>query len=212
MSSEEDDYFEHPQRFELNVPGPFYTTGQDGRSDCLDCGAPEMEAPTLLAPDEERGGDTYFARQPTSAVEIEQACVALECCCASALRYGGRNVEIIRRLGNDPSLTDYIEASSGELHLGVVLAPRAQAPKTLGDRVLRCLVWLLSEKPAPRPRHSASQTMRFTQPVGCPHCNATLNQARRLGDGRTYVCPCCHCSWEGDDLLQGIAEPASPPR
>jgi hypothetical protein len=33
------------ERFEKNVPGPFYTTGL-----CTACGAPEAEAPDLLAP------------------------------------------------------------------------------------------------------------------------------------------------------------------
>jgi hypothetical protein len=33
----------NPQRFEKNVPGHFYTTG-----DCLACAAPEDEAPELL--------------------------------------------------------------------------------------------------------------------------------------------------------------------
>jgi hypothetical protein len=88
-------------RFRKNVPGPFYTTG-----DCLACDAPESEAPDLLAPLIGDNGDTYFVRQPTTPDEIERACRALEVCCVAALRYGGTDPNIIRRLGNEPDYCD----------------------------------------------------------------------------------------------------------
>ena len=88
-------------RFRKNVPGPFYTTG-----DCLACEAPEEEAPDLLAPLIGDNGDTYFVRQPTTPAEVERACRALEVCCVAALRYGGTDQNIIRRLGNDPEYCD----------------------------------------------------------------------------------------------------------
>jgi hypothetical protein len=90
-------------RFERNVPGAFYTTG-----DCLACEAPELEAPELLAPLEGENYDTYFIRQPKTSVEIERACRALEVCCVAALRYGGSDPEIVRRLGNDPLYCDHL--------------------------------------------------------------------------------------------------------
>jgi hypothetical protein len=88
-------------RFRKNVPGPFYTTG-----DCLACDAPEHEAPDLLAPLTGGNYDTYFVRQPATPDEIERACRALEVCCVAALRYGGTDPNIIRRLGNDPDYCD----------------------------------------------------------------------------------------------------------
>ena len=88
-------------RFRKNVPGPFYTTG-----DCLACGAPEHEAPDLLAPLGRDNYDTYFVRQPATPDEVERACRALEVCCALALRYGGTDPKIIRRLGNEPDYCD----------------------------------------------------------------------------------------------------------
>lgn len=88
-------------RFRKNVPGPFYTTG-----DCLACDAPEYEARDLLAPLTGDNFDTYFVRQPTTFVELERACRALEVCCVAALRYGGTDPNIIRRLGNDPDYCD----------------------------------------------------------------------------------------------------------
>src|SRR5687767_10819361 len=94
---------ESAPRFEKNVPGPFYGTGE-----CMACGAPEVEAPQLLAPLEGDNYDTYFVRQPATPEEVEQACRALESCCASALRYGGKDPAIIRRLGNDPEHCDHL--------------------------------------------------------------------------------------------------------
>src|SRR4051794_24511491 len=90
-------------RFEKNVSGPFYTTGY-----CLACDAPESEAPDLLAPLKGDNYDTYFVRQPATADEIERACRALEVCCVAALRYGGTNPAVIRRLGNDPLYCDHL--------------------------------------------------------------------------------------------------------
>jgi hypothetical protein len=93
---------EPANRFEKNAPGPFYTTGE-----CLACGAPEVEAPGLLAPLEGETYDTYFVRQPSTADEVEQACRAMEVCCTTALRYGGHDPAIILRLGNDPQYCDH---------------------------------------------------------------------------------------------------------
>lgn len=92
---------EPSHRFEKNATGPFYTTG-----DCLACAAPEDEAPDLLAPLEGDNYDTYFVRQPETPEEIERTCRALEVCCVAALRYGGTDPAIIRRLGNDPEYCD----------------------------------------------------------------------------------------------------------
>ena len=90
-------------RHPANVPGQWYTTGE-----CMACGAPEAEAPTLFAPLEGENFDTYFVRQPETTVEVEQACRAAKACCVNAVRYGGRDRQIIRRLGNDPSNCDHV--------------------------------------------------------------------------------------------------------
>lgn len=94
---------EIPQRFEKNVSGDFYTTG-----DCLACDAPEYEAPHLLATLNENNCYTYFVKQPETPEEIERACRAVEVCCVAALRYGGKNPQIIRRLHNTPEYCDYL--------------------------------------------------------------------------------------------------------
>lgn len=98
-----------PKRCPLNVPGPFYTTGQ-----CMACEAPEHEAPDLLAPLTDGNHTTYFVRQPQTPREIERACRAIEVCCLDDLRYGGPDRAIIARLGNNPRVCDFI-ISDGQL-------------------------------------------------------------------------------------------------
>ena len=96
-------------RFPKNAAGDFYTTGYEiegeWSGECTACGLPEMEAAELLAPLTENNHDTYFVRQPVNAEEIEKAISALQICCVEALRYGGKNKDIIKRL--DTSLCDY---------------------------------------------------------------------------------------------------------
>ena len=85
-------YFLEPrQRHELNVQGDFYTE----KDSCILCGAPEAEAIGLMA-HSERG--CYFIRQPETDDEIEQAINAIAVSCVSAVRYGGTDQKIIKRL------------------------------------------------------------------------------------------------------------------
>ncbi|WP_169976919.1 hypothetical protein [Tautonia rosea] len=94
---------QHSERCPLNVPGPFYTTGQ-----CLACEAPEFEAPDLLAPLNDENIITHFIKQPETAEEIERACRAIEVCCVNDLRYGGTDRAILERLGNDEGTCDVV--------------------------------------------------------------------------------------------------------
>jgi hypothetical protein len=94
---------ETPHRIVRNVPGPFYST-----RGCTACGAPEAEAPDLLAPLDDNNHHTYFIRQPATPDEVERACRAIEVCCLSALRHGGTDSAIIRRLGNRVEYCDHV--------------------------------------------------------------------------------------------------------
>ena len=121
----ETDYFHHPRRFPKNADGPFYTTGSQTPEtnaadaamvwcgDCMQCEAPEAEAPELLAPLNDDNLDTYFVKQPTTSSEIANACMAARVCCLSALRYGGRDQSIIKQLQNDPAMCDHIIGGDG---------------------------------------------------------------------------------------------------
>ena len=111
-------------RFWKNAPGPFYTNGT-----CLACEAPETEAPDLLAPLTGDNSDTYFVRQPETPEEVERACRALEVCCVVALRYGGTDPEIIRRLGNDPEYCDHLLPGGPVPRPDWLAAERAAAAK-----------------------------------------------------------------------------------
>ena len=76
---------------------------------------PESEAPDLMAPLTDDNYDTYFIRQPKTQEEIEQAIGATEVCCVDAVRYGGQDKKILRRLG--PSICDYLISPNGEVVL-----------------------------------------------------------------------------------------------
>ena len=95
--------FVNPRRDSFNAPGPWYTCG-----DCMACGAPEAEAPALLAP--LRGGNltTYFDRQPGTLAEVRAACAAAKACCVHDVRYGGVDPVVIQMLGNDPVYCDHV--------------------------------------------------------------------------------------------------------
>jgi hypothetical protein len=90
-------------RLASNCPGPFYGIGG-----CTACGAPEAEAPTLLSELTDENWETYFVRQPETPEELEQACRAVQSCCLDALRYGGTDPAIIRRLGNSANYCDHL--------------------------------------------------------------------------------------------------------
>lgn len=97
-------------RFPKNADGDFYTTGYkdcegNWAGECLQCDLPESEAPLLMAPLTEDNNDTYFLKQPANTIELEQAIGATEVCCVDAVRYGGKDKEILRRL--DSAISDY---------------------------------------------------------------------------------------------------------
>ena len=93
------------QRFPKNAAGDFYTTGE-----CLSCGIPEHLAPECLAPlddPDNKLGETYFLRQPTTPGEFRKVCAAAKSCCVDAIRYGGADAAILDLLDNDPLYCDF---------------------------------------------------------------------------------------------------------
>ena len=62
----------------------------------MSCGAPEMEAGTLMSHD--GMGHCFFVRQPTTTEEVDAAILSLWSSCCGAVRYGGHDREILVRL------------------------------------------------------------------------------------------------------------------
>jgi hypothetical protein len=78
----------HPQ----NALGPFYVRN----GECMACGAPELEAPTMMSHDGR--GHCFFARQPMTREETNAAILSTWASCCGAVRYGGEDHEILVRL------------------------------------------------------------------------------------------------------------------
>ena len=76
-----------------NVAGPFGVL----RDQCITCGAPEAEAPDLMAHDDE-ANSCYFRRQPATPDEVSRAIRAVQVSCCEAVVYRGSDKEILRRL------------------------------------------------------------------------------------------------------------------
>jgi hypothetical protein len=81
------------ERTPLNAPGPFYTE----EDVCMSCGAPEAEAPDLMAFDAERGS-CYFRRQPATPDELAQAIQAVCVACCHGVHYAGNDAEVLAEL------------------------------------------------------------------------------------------------------------------
>ena len=80
-------------RTPANVPGDFYVAADQ----CISCGAPEAEAPGLIRFDDVHQS-CFFYRQPVDVESTYRAVSAVAVCCAGALRYGGSDPDILRRL------------------------------------------------------------------------------------------------------------------
>jgi hypothetical protein len=76
-----------------NSPGDFYVA----KGECITCGAPEAEAPTLMSFDEE-ANSCYFKRQPATLEELNQAIRAVWVSCCRAVRYRGSDLYVQREI------------------------------------------------------------------------------------------------------------------
>ncbi len=75
----------------MNVAGDFYVE----ENACILCGVPEVESNGLMSHSNE---GCYFIKQPQTPEEMEWAINAVAVSCISAVRYGGTNQKIIKRL------------------------------------------------------------------------------------------------------------------
>jgi hypothetical protein len=79
----------HPK----NAPGPFYVVN----GCCMACMVPQVIAPTLMGFDEVEK-HCFFSRQPENEEEVYRAIRAVWSSELQCLRYGGTDVEVLRRL------------------------------------------------------------------------------------------------------------------
>jgi hypothetical protein len=79
--------------YSQNAPGDFYVE----KDVCLQCMAPEVEAPELMGFDK-RSGDCYFKKQPATPEEIEHAIAAVSVSEIQGLRYKGNDEYVLGRL------------------------------------------------------------------------------------------------------------------
>lgn len=84
-------YSDSKPRHPLNAPGDFYVEANA----CILCGAPEVVASGLMGHSDD---GCYFIKQPQTEEEIEYALNAIAVSCVSAVRYGGTDKKIIKRL------------------------------------------------------------------------------------------------------------------
>ena len=82
------------ERVVQNTPGDFYVEANR----CIACGWPHLEAPELMNDPDGDWGEGYFRRQPQNEEEVRRAIDAIQCSCIEALRYGGTDADIIKRL------------------------------------------------------------------------------------------------------------------
>ena len=77
--------------YKLNAPGDFFI--EDG--ECLACTLPISKSPNLIGEDDFH---CYFKKQPKSDEEIEDAIFAMEVSCCGAVRYKGKDTNIIEKI------------------------------------------------------------------------------------------------------------------
>lgn len=80
----------HPE----NTKGDFYVENNS----CISCGAPQAEASDLIDHSTKDTGHCFFKKQPQTEEEIDRAINAIAVSCVGALRYGGTDQNIIKRL------------------------------------------------------------------------------------------------------------------
>jgi hypothetical protein len=179
------------ERYERNSCGPFYVEA----GACIACGAPERSSPDLIR---FRGEENhcYFFKQPTTSEETSRAIRALWANCCGALRYGGTDPDVLRRLA-DLDLADQCDervttprrlivrnCATFSFDCGVL------GHRSCGKEIERCVSTGLTDEISAikvRRRHSLCSTVRFgyTWYKDIPGIEVTI---RRVSlPGRTWL-------------------------
>jgi len=112
----------------MNAVGPFYVEDEM----CIACGTPESHAPELMS-HEQDSGHCYFFRQPLTAEEVDRAILAIWSSCCGAIRYGGNDPIIIKRLAQIGEADKCDRAAQGNYPLST----RSVAAFTFDERFER---------------------------------------------------------------------------
>jgi hypothetical protein len=111
-----------PQRVPGNAPGDFYVEN----GGCMRCCLPHGEAPDLMNDPNLPFEQCFFLRQPRTPEEVDAAIQAMRVSEVAALRYGGRDPEVLdkmRKMGCE-YLCDQTQA--GRDYLARVAAARGK--------------------------------------------------------------------------------------
>jgi len=79
-------------------------------SECLDCDLPQAETRELITSLGGDEGDTYCIRQPATGKEIESTIASTKVCYIDAIRYGGKDLKILKVMFEEPCnyISNYI--------------------------------------------------------------------------------------------------------
>lgn len=79
------------QAYKKNCDGDFIVEDEN----CMRCCLPETEAPDLMKSDDT---SCYFKKQPKTPAETERAIGAINISCCGAVRYIGKDKDIINKI------------------------------------------------------------------------------------------------------------------
>lgn len=182
-------------RYHKNADGPFYVVDQE----CISCGAPEAVADGLIVHDSEGEHDhCYFAREPKTLAEVDAAIRAIHASCCGALRYGGHDLDVLRRLGEsgEAFACDYpLEPEPGIRLRNAArfrhVAPRFFGRKSFVEKLGRALADGLSEYPTARTKsmrvRRSYATFQYVWNGVQEPCRATIHLDLRRGCGTVRV-------------------------
>jgi len=182
-----------------NARGPFYVLADS----CIACGAPRAEAPDLIAGCGDDGG-CYFSRQPATAAEVDAAIRATFVSCIEAYRYGGKDTEIRRRLGElghaalcDDPLDGVTEVIRNHVRFAFDATHAA-------DFAAQVLAWVIEGSPdgaCTSPVEGDAEVAAFEHTHSSQHATPRVYRLARLPDGYWLLVKSLRDPWLHDLLL-----------
>jgi hypothetical protein len=182
-----------------NAPGPFYVLANS----CIACGAPQAEAPELVAGCSSDAG-CYFHRQPETPEEVDAAIRATFVSCVQVYRYGGEDPEIRLRLAElgQVSLCDHpLEGVTEVVRDHVRFAFDATHAAALATQVL---AWVIEKSPCgacTEPVEGDAEAAAFEHTHSARHAMPRVYRLARLPDGYWLLVKSPRDPWLHDLLV-----------